>query len=238
MNHATSHGFDDVAIRAATTKALELVVDGARVGLGSGRAARAFISALGARQRHGFRVDCVPTSRESAEHAMEAGLQLVELDATLDLTVDGADEVSPDLDLIKGAGGAFVRERIVAAASRRQVILVSSEKIVESLGERMRIPVEVVPLARWWSTTSLESLGLVCSLRRDHSGRPFVSENGNNIIDCALPKPVQDRVAARTLERAMLALAGVVDTGLFLGTADVVFVGYPDGRVETRARSV
>ena len=184
-----------------------------------------------------MRVTGVPTSRESADDAKAAGIPIAALGEDLDLTVDGADEVSPDLDLVKGWGGAFVRERIVAAASKRQVILVSPQKLVDGLGERGRIPVEVIPLARWFAAKSLESLGLVSSLRMDHTGQPFVSENGNLIIDCAPREPLRDRVAARALEGAMLAIAGVVDTGLFLGTAALVLVGHPDGRVETRVRA-
>jgi ribose 5-phosphate isomerase A len=117
------------------------------------------------------------------------------------------------------------------------VILVSERKIVARLGEHGRIPVEVVPLARWFASKSLESLGLVSSLRKDHTGQPFVSENGNLIIDCAPPEPLRDCVAARALEQAMLAIAGVVDTGLFLGTAERVIVGYPDGRVDTLVKA-
>ena len=236
MIHTNSGGRDDDGLNAAASKALELIGDGARVGLGSGNAAMVFISALGQRRREGLRVSCVATSRASADHAREAELPLIALGEELDLTFDGADEVTPDLDLVKGWGGAFVRERIVAAASKRQVILVSEGKLVDGLGERGRIPVEVIPLARWFATKALDSLGLMPSLRKDHVGEPFVSENGNLIIDCAPSKPLPDGVAARALERAMLAIAGVVDTGLFLGTAERVIVGHPDGRVDTLVR--
>ena len=226
-------GRDDDAVYAAAAKALELVHDGARVGLGSGQAAMAFISALGERHRQGLRVSCVPTSRESADHARRAGLPLIALGGVLDVTVDGADEVAPGLDLVKGWGGAFVRERIVAAASTRQVILVSERKLVDRLGQRGIIPVEVIPLAQWLAMTELESLGLMPSVRKDDTGQPFVSENGNLIIDCAPSEPLRDSAAARALERAMSSIAGVVDTGLFLGTAERVIVGYSGGRVDT-----
>ena len=237
MIHGSGGGRVDDGINAAAAKALELVGDGARVGLGSGNAAMVFISALGERRREGVRVSCVPTSRASADRARQVELPLIALGGELDLTVDGADEVTPDLDLVKGWGGAFVRERIVAAASKRQVILVGEGKLVEGLGERGRIPVEVIPLARWFATKALDSLGLVPSLRKDDAGEPFVSENGNLIIDCAPSKPIPDGAAARELERAMLAIAGVVDTGLFLGRAERVIVGHPDGRVKTLVKT-
>ena len=236
IHHDRQAGRDDDGVRGAAAKALELVADGARVGLGSGNAARVFISALGERLRQGLRVTGVPTSGATADHAREAGIPLITLGNELDITVDGADEVAPDLDRVKGWGGAFVRERIVAAASKRQVILVSERKLVARLGEHGRIPVEVIPLATSFATKALESLGLVTSQRKDQAGQPFVSENGNLIIDCAPPEPLRNGAAARALERAMLGIAGVVDTGLFLGTADLVTIGHADGRVETRSR--
>jgi ribose 5-phosphate isomerase A len=229
---------DDPGVRAAATKALDLVPDGARVGLGSGRAASMFIAMLGARVREGLRVDGVPTSQASAAHAREAGIPLVELgEEPLDLTVDGADEVAPDLDLVKGWGGALVRERIVAAASSRQVILVGQDKLVQGLGERGRVPLEAIPLAEPLVMREARRLSLLPTLRMGRDGsRPFLSDNGNVIIDCAPPAPLGDGRAARELERALLAIAGVVDTGLFLGTADRVLVGRPDGRVDVLLR--
>ena len=233
-------GADDPAVLAAAAHALTLVADGARVGLGSGRAASAFIALLGARRRKGFVVSGVPTSKASAELARQVGVPLIELGVggILDLTVDGADEVTPDLDLVKGWGGALVRERIVAAASARQVILIGEEKLVPTLGARGRIPVEVVPFGVWSATRSIQALGLTPTRRSVADGaRPFLTENGNAIIDCALAAPLADRNAARDLERALRAIVGVVDTGLFLGTADLVLVGYADGHVDVRARA-
>jgi ribose 5-phosphate isomerase A len=235
-----SGGASDLGVQAAVAQALELIEDGARVGLGTGRAAEAFISALGARVRHGLRVAAVPTSRDSARLAREVGIPLIDLgeDVMLDLIVDGADEVAPNLDLVKGWGGALVQERIVASASMRQVILVGREKLVAALGERGRIPVEVVPLARGPVTRQLKALGLAAVVRPATDGlRPALTENGNVILDCALTEPLGDARAARALEAALLAIVGLVDTGLFLGTAERVLVGHPDGRVETFART-
>ncbi len=231
---------DDPAVQASVAKALELIADGARVGLGSGRAASLFIARLGLRRQEGLRVTGVPTSRASAHAARKAGIPVIELSEglQLDIAVDGADEVAPNLDLLKGRGGALVRERIVAAASSRLVILVGEDKLVRRLGERGPVPVEVIPFAQWFATRKLGALGLAPLLRMNGAGsRPFRSDSGNIILDCTLPEPLRDGPAARDLERALLAIAGVVDTGLFLETADLVLVGHPDGRVDTRQRT-
>jgi ribose 5-phosphate isomerase A len=228
----------DEGLRAAAAAAIALVADGARVGLGTGRAASVFIDLLGARVQDGLRVSGVATSDASARQAEAHGIKVVPLeeDVELDLTVDGADEVSPDLDLVKGFGGALVRERIVAAASRRQVIVVGPEKLVKALGERGRIPVEVIPFARGLAVRRLRTLKLKPVVRvASGGGGPVVTDNGNLILDCAVAAPL-DPPAARALEAAVRAIPGVVDTGLFLGTAERVLVGHPDGRVETLRR--
>jgi ribose 5-phosphate isomerase A len=193
---------------------------GGLVGLGSGRAASAFVRALGARVRAGLAVRGVPTSEATAALAREAGVPLVELGREpLALTVDGADEVSPALDLIKGYGGALTRERIVAAASRRQVILVTPDKLVLRLGGRGRLPVEVVAFARRFCEARLEALG--CRPRlRESEGRPFVTDNGGLILDCGLEPPADPAA----LDAAIRRIPGVVDTGFFLGTAETVLV--------------
>ncbi len=208
------------AMDTLAARALELVRDGSLVGLGSGRAATDFLRALGERVKVGLRVRGVPTSEATARLARELGVPLVGLEAgIIDITVDGADEVDPQLDLIKGYGGALVRERIVAAASRRQVILVGAEKLVPVLGSRGRLPVEVVPFALQVALRRLAGLGCNPALRT-FEGRPFVSDNGNLIIDCGV-RPIEDPV---TFERDIHAIPGVVDTGLFLGTAEMVLV--------------
>jgi ribose 5-phosphate isomerase A len=225
---------DDRAVEAVAARALDLIDDGARVGLGSGRAAATFVARLGARLREGLRVAGVATSEATAQQARDLRIPLLELDedVELDLTIDGADEVAPNLDLVKGWGGALVRERIVAAASQRQVILVGHDKLVRVLGEHGRIPVEVIPFARGPAMRRLKSLGLRPTVRIGPDGaRPVITENGNLMLDCAPGEPLNGP-AASALEAMLLAIPGVVDTGLFLGTAERVLVGYPDGRVD------
>lgn len=232
-------GAIDPGVAAAAASAVELVPDGAKVGLGSGRAASAFIAELGARVQRGFSVEGVPTSEAAARLARSFGIPLIEIDEHLELTltVDGADEVAPNLDLIKGRGAAFVRERIVAAASRRQVILVGPDKLVPTLCSRGGFPVEVIPLARGLVTRRLRALGVLPTERLESDGATsLVSVNGNLIFDGAVAAPLHDGRAARALEAAVRAIPGVVDTGLFLGTAERVLVGHADGRVEVLLR--
>jgi ribose 5-phosphate isomerase A len=204
-------------------RALELVPNDSRIGLGSGRAARAFVTALGERVRkEDLRVQGVPTSEETAGLARQQGIPLLTLAEAqiLDLTVDGADEVDPNLELIKGYGRAFVQEKIVAASSRRLIIVVGDEKLVPQLGTRGRLPVEVMPFALPLCERRLEQLGCRPVPYLD-GGALFVTDNGNHILDCQIT-PIKD--AAR-LESDIRAIPGVVGTGLFLGMADTVLIG-------------
>jgi ribose 5-phosphate isomerase A len=201
-----------------------------RVGLGSGRAAEAFVRALAAER--GLKVLGIPTSRATATLATSLGLAVSDLLVeSIDITVDGADEVDARLDLIKGYGGALTRERIVAAASRRQVILVTPEKLVPRLGTRGRLPVEIVPFAEPLCRRRLRALRCDPS-RREAAGAPFVTDNGNWILDCGIV--AQDDAAA--LDRDIRRIPGVVDTGFFLGTAEQVLVAEAEAvRVLRRA---
>jgi ribose 5-phosphate isomerase A len=207
-------------------RALELVPDNSRIGLGSGRAARAFVKALGERIREGRpHAHGVPTSEETASLARQEGIPLLTLAEAgiLDLTVDGADEVDPNLDLIKGYGRALVREKIVAASSRRLIILVGDEKLVPRIGTRGRLPVEVIPFALPLCERRLGELGCRPVPYRQGDGL-FVTDNGNHILDCQV-EPIPD---APRLEMDVRAIPGVVGTGLFLGMADTVLVGDRD----------
>lgn len=215
---------DQAPLERLAARALREVKDRALVGLGSGRAASAFVRALGARVGQGLRVRGVPTSEATARLAREVGVPLAGLDeGVLDLAVDGADEVDPRLDLIKGWGGALVRERIVASAARRLIIVAGSEKLVPVLGARGRLPVEVIPFAGPLVMRELAGRGCRPTLRQA-GGRPFVSDNGNWIVDCAV-RPIE---APAEFARDLRAIAGVVDTGLFLGLADLVLVAEGD----------
>jgi len=223
----------DPGLESAAARALELVADGMRIGLGTGHAAALFLARLANRIRSGLQVVGVPTSEATAAEARSLGIPLGALDdeEELALTVDGADEVAPNLDLVKGFGGALVRERIVAAASRRQVILVGHDKLVDRLGMRGRIPIEVVPFACRLVLRRVRALGLDPVVRLA-GAQPFISDNGNLTIDCGLARPLADAGATRALEAGLRAIPGVVDTGLFLGTAERALVGYPDGHVD------
>ena len=207
-------------------RALELVPNSSRIGLGSGRAAQAFVKALGERIRSGrLRVHGVPTSEETANLARQEGIPLLTLAEAgiLDLTVDGADEVDPKLDLIKGYGRALVREKVVAASSRKLIILVGDEKLVPQLGTRGKLPVEVTPFALPLCERRLSELGCRPAPYRQGNGL-FVTDNGNHIVDCQID-PIPD---APRLEMDIRAIPGVVGTGLFLGMAETVFVGDRD----------
>jgi ribose 5-phosphate isomerase A len=224
----------NLAAEAAAEAALEFVRDGMRLGLGTGRAAAAFVDALGRRVASGLRVTGIPTSDATAAQAARLGIPLARLDESprLDVTFDGADEVDPNLDLIKGYGAAMVREKIVALSSDQLVILVGPEKLVEKLGERGRLPIEVLPFGVALIRRELARLGVEGDLRPDAKGSPLVTDNGNWIFDAQLRPPLD----ARTLEAAICALPGVLGTGFFLGMADAVIVGSGDA-VEVRRRA-
>jgi len=212
--------------------ALALVHDGAIVGLGSGRAATRFIKALGERVGEGFKIRGVPTSKPTEDLARRLRIPLVSLDEidSIDIAVDGADEVDPQLNLIKGLGGALVREKIVAASAKKFVVLVGPEKLVQTLGDRGVLPVEVVPFALEFSRRRLSALAYP-SVVRQKDGRTFVSDNGNPIIDCQVTAISQPEA----LDAAIRSIPGVVGTGLFLGMADRVLVDRGD-RVDQMSR--
>jgi ribose 5-phosphate isomerase A len=204
-------------------RALELVPNDSRLGLGSGHAAQAFVKAIGERIRgRTLRIYGVATSEETASLAERECIPLLTLAEAgiLHLTVDGADEVDPNLDLIKGYGRALVREKIVAASSRRLVILVGDDKLVPQLGSRGKLPVEVTPFALSLCERRLRDLG--CGPAPYFEGSDlFVTDNGNHILDCQI-EPIAN---ATRLEQEIRAIPGVVGTGLFLEMADVVLVG-------------
>jgi ribose 5-phosphate isomerase A len=229
---------EEQAGKAATgRRAAEAVDSGMVLGLGSGSTVFFFLQALGRRLREGSvsRIVGVPTSRETEERARQMGIPLITLvDAgTVDLTVDGADEVDPALDLIKGMGGALLREKMVAQASRRFVIIVDDQKLVPRLGVRSPLPVEVAPFGWDSHLDFLRGLGADPALRTLPGGEPLFTDNGNHILDCIFPDGIPD---PGELSRVLSQRAGVVEDGLFLGMADEVLVG-AGGKVRTLKRS-
>ena len=207
----------------AAEAALPFIRSGMTIGLGTGTTADFFLVALGAALKRGELTGIVgvPTSRQSEARASELGIPLTTLaqHPVLDLTVDGADEIDPHLDLIKGLGGALVREKIVAQNSRRLIIIADQQKQVSQLGTHAPLPVEVVPFAHEVQGAFFRSLGAEAVLRRG-GGMIFNTDNGNLIYDCRF-KGIADAAA---LEQAIFARAGVVGCGLFLQMADVVLI--------------
>jgi ribose 5-phosphate isomerase A len=206
--------------------ALRYVKSGQTIGLGTGRAANAFIRAIA---RAGLNICGVATSSASAELARSLKIKLVDLpaDARLDADFDGADEVDPHLNLIKGRGGALLREKVVAMASRRRIFLVGAEKKVKRLGERGNLPIEVVPFALPLALRKIARMGLKPRVRIAQEDRQFITDNGNLVIDCrvtAIRSPAG-------LECELLAVPGVAGTGLFLGVADIVLAMEQDGKI-------
>ena len=219
--------------QAAALKALDLVRDGMRLGLGTGSTAAMFVEALGERVAGGLKVTGVPTSQATRRLAERLGIALADLDETeLDLTVDGADEIDPDLNLIKGGGAALAREKIVAASSRRMVVVADASKQVKVLG-RFPLPVEVIPFG--WASTA-RRIGEAgreagCDGRmvlRRNGEEPLVTDNGNWIVDChfgAIAAPAR-------LAGALSEVPGVVEHGLFVGLCSAAIIGTARG-VET-----
>lgn len=212
-------------VRAAL-EALELVQSGMTLGLGSGSTASLFVEELGKRLRDGTLHDIhgVPTSKVTHQLANLVGVPLTSLDEhpEVDLTVDGADEVDPDGNLIKGLGGALLREKIVAAASRQLVIVVDASKLVDRLGTQSPLPVEVVQFASHAQLAFFQTLGATPALRLDQDASLFVSDEGHHIVDLRFKRGIPDPAA---LEALLLARPGVVETGLFLGFKPRVIVG-------------
>jgi ribose 5-phosphate isomerase A len=218
--------------RQAAERAIALIEDGMTLGLGTGSTAAHFIGLLGERVRDGLRVDCVPTSEATRTQAERLGISLIDLDRRpfLDLTVDGADEIDGELRLIKGGGGALLCEKIVAAASDRMVVIADYSKRVATLGASP-LPVEAVRFGIASTRNMIEALAADAgcrgeiALRLDGDGRPFVTDSGNFIIDCAFGRIDEPEA----LDGALKLVPGVVENGLFLGLADAAIIAGPDG---------
>jgi ribose 5-phosphate isomerase A len=211
--------------RAAAERAVELVKSGTVIGLGTGSTVRPLLELLAERLRVGALsgVVAVPSSDDTAQRCRALGIPLVTLDEQpeLALAIDGADEVDPRLNLIKGLGGAMLREKLVAQAAKRFVVVADESKLVRRLGMRAPVPVEVIPFGWAALLPFFESLGAQPTLRRSADGSPHVTDNANYIVDCRFPRGIPD---LRSLERALARRSGVVEDGLFLGIANVAVI--------------
>lgn len=223
---------NDDSKKIAAERAIEFVSEGQVVGLGTGSTTAYAIKALGRLVKEGLNIKGVPTSLASHDLARELGIPLVDLNLVekIDITIDGADEVDPRFNMIKGGGGALTREKLVAISSVKKVFIIDDGKLVTHLGESRLLPVEVLPFAWRLSAGLLGRLGCEPTLRQ--SGEvPFETDNGNYILDCEFG-PI---TAPEELEKKIKLLPGVVESGLFIGVADTLVVGFGD-RVEVRQR--
>src|ERR1700752_889699 len=225
---------NDQEKEAAARASLQFVKDGQVVGLGTGSTATYFIKLLGEQVKNGLRVRGIPTSVRSRELAESLGVPLTTLDECQEIavTVDGADEVDPELRLIKGGGGALLREKIVASATRQMVVVADATKQVQRLG-KFPLPVEVIKFAQALVVKRISALGAQGHLRTGTDGKPFVTDENNHILDCRFGE-IHDPVA---LARQLSDMPGVVEHGLFIGFASVVLLARGSEIVELRAAS-
>jgi len=222
---------NDSEKESAARASMQFVRDGNIVGLGSGSTAAYAVRFLAERVRAGLQIRGIPTSNQTRDLAASLAIPLATLDEfqQIDVTVDGADEVDPNLCLIKGGGAAFLREKIIASASRQLVIIVDSSKLVPVLG-KFPLPVEVVPFAQALVTKEITALGASIRVRMDSAGKPFVTDEGHHILDCnfgQIPDPA-------LLSRKLKDIPGVMEHGLFIGMAKVVLIGRSSGVQELR----
>ncbi len=217
--------------QAAGRAAAQMVEDGMVLGLGTGSTFEAFLEALELRIRaEGLSVVGIPTSERTAGAARAAGIQLASLNGKteLDLVFDGADEVDRQFRMIKGGGGALLREKMVASAGKRVVIMIGENKRVERLGTSFLLPVEVLPFAQEWTAARVEAFGCQAFFRTMEDGTSFVTDNGNSILDCKFESGISDPEA---LQSSLSQTPGVAEVGLFLGLCDCLIEGLADGGV-------
>lgn len=216
----------------AAERALSFIEPGMKLGLGTGSTAAKLVDLLGAKVQSGFDVLCVPTSEATRAQAAALGIPLTTLDDTpyLDLTIDGADELDRELRLIKGGGGALLREKIVATASDRMIVIADHSKLVEGIGA-YPLPIEVIRFGLTATRNLIEAMaeeagcGGEIKLRQGRDGQPFVTDGGNYIFDCAFGSIADPEM----LDEALHMVPGVVEHGLFIGIADTAVIAAPDG---------
>jgi ribose 5-phosphate isomerase A len=227
----------DALKRQVGEQAAAMVEDGMVVGLGTGSTATCFIDALIARVQGGLKIVGIPTSERSAEQARRGGITLGSF-AThphIDIAIDGADEIHRgNLALVKGLGGALLREKIVASAASRFVIIADDEKLVHSLGERCPVPVEVTPFGWELTCERLGECAKTAIRRKAADGTPYITDGGNFIIDCTLHQPSD----AATTHASMIAIVGVIETGFFIGMAEQALIAGAGGIVRLERSAV
>ncbi len=226
---------NDSEKQIAARASLRFVRDGDIVGLGTGSTATYAVRFLGERVQAGLKIRGIPTSVHTQELASSLGIPLTTLDEVqqIDVTIDGADEVDPHLSLIKGGGGALLREKIVASASKKLVIIADSSKQVPMLG-KFPVPVEVIKFAEALVAKKVAVLGASVKVRADASGGKFITDEGNHILDCNFGEIPDPAALARSLE----SMPGVVEHGLFIGMARVAVIGKGDHVIELQPRKV
>ncbi len=219
--------------KALGERAAELIQNGMLVGLGSGTTAAFFIARLSERcKKEKLSIQAVASSQASADLAKKGGIPLLDIHTIshLDITVDGADEVDAQKRMIKGAGAAFVREKIVASMSREMVVIIEESKLVTQLGSRP-LPVEILPFGRASTLNQIEKKGYKGTWRKTKEGKLLVTDNGNNIFDIEFDTP---RSYPEEDEETLLTIPGIVDTGFFFNLAGRVMIGFSDGQIVTR----
>lgn len=218
--------------QAAAKKAVEFIKSGMIVGLGSGSTARAFIECLIERCKKGLRIQAIASSRASSSIAAKGGIEVLDINSVprIDITVDGADEVDPKARMIKGGGGAHVREKILACASDRMIVIVDESKIVERLG-KTKLPIEVLFFGSPATKAQIESLGYRTQWRMNPEGGFFITENGNLICDLYFSEPSEN---PEDLHNRLLHIPGVIETGFFFDLATKILVGNEEGNVSIR----
>jgi ribose 5-phosphate isomerase A len=215
--------------KAAGIQGADLVQDDMIVGLGTGSTAFYFIERLIQRYREGLKIQAVASSEKSSKQGLEGGIPLLDINqiSEIDMTVDGADEIDPLKRMIKGGGGALLREKIIASMSSEMVIVIDERKLVSKLGA-CKLPVEIIPFGHFATIKKIERFGFKGKIRKNAEGSPFVTDNGNWIFDIQYEMPTED---PERDEAMILSIPGIVDTGFFFNLAGRVIIGFLDGQV-------